>query len=265
MVNVFISYSHADEKLVEEFLKKTHPLHSGNDPICNIWRDRLMMSGDSISVSIDSKIKDTDLAIIFLSEDFMASCSCQDEVAKFNHLKEERGLKILSLIVDWCLWREDSRLSDDLALTIDGKPYILYVEKHRQRDFWNEVITNFKGAVSKYRSEHPEIIRVPLNGKKAKFVVEFERNTDIELYIERLSTQIRNVHRELVANHFNGSSNDMIVYELQGTSEELYDILQYISLSGGEKYISNIIYISELDKLEKEDLTIEEALDYLRN
>lgn len=263
MVNVFISYSHVDEKLVEIFLKKTCPFHSGYNPICNIWRDRMMTSGDSISESINRMIEETDLAILFLSEDFMASRSCQEEVDKLNQLKDERGLKILSLIVDRCWWKEDSRLSDVLALSIDGKSFISY--ENRQDDFWDEVITNFKGAITKYRNEHPEIIRVPMNAKKVRLNVEFDRTTDIELFIKNLSTHIRNAHRELVANHFNGSLTDKIIYDLQGTPEELYDILDYIRLSGGEKHISNITYISEVDKFEREDLTIDEAIFYLRN
>lgn len=264
MVNVFVSYSHADEKIVETFLKKSFPLHSGKTQICNIWRDRMMTSGDNMKVSIFEKIKETDIAILFISVDFLSSQSCQEELEQFYGLHEERGLKILSFIVNRCLWKEDIRLSNNLALTKDGQPYDSYSKSHKD-DYWEEVITNFKSAINKYQSEHPEIIRESTITKKAQMYVEFDKNTDIDLFIEDLNTLIRNKHRELSERHFNGSVNDKVVYEFQGTYEEIYNILNYIRLQDGEKFISNITFKSDSDKLERDDLTIDDVLAYLND
>src|SRR5258708_7682501 len=73
---VFISYSHADEKLKESFLKHLKPLERMN--LISSWHDRKLLAGDDWGAEISQNLEKADVVLLLVSIDFINSKYCYD-------------------------------------------------------------------------------------------------------------------------------------------------------------------------------------------
>ena len=75
-LNVFVSYSHADEEIKKQLEKHLHPLERLN--LITKWSDRQFKPGQEWDREISGKLKDADIVIILVSVDFLNSQYCYD-------------------------------------------------------------------------------------------------------------------------------------------------------------------------------------------
>ncbi|HAT49101.1 MAG: toll/interleukin-1 receptor domain-containing protein [Nitrospirae bacterium] len=68
---VFISYSHADEGVLGEFLPFRKNLE--DDGVAQVWVDHDLKAGDKWRKNIEKELRKTQTAILFISEHFLAS------------------------------------------------------------------------------------------------------------------------------------------------------------------------------------------------
>lgn len=147
MLKLFISYNHADEKYISRFLTAITPL-TGEDGVIECWYDRDIKSGDDFWDEIDRHLLDRDIVCLFLSQDYLASKSCREEMRRAMEMKKQRGILIIPVVLRPCQWLDYKELSSILAATTDGKPISKFEDED---DAWMEVYTHIKKAVMYYK------------------------------------------------------------------------------------------------------------------
>ncbi len=101
----FISYSHADQILLDRLLVHLKPLIKKYD--LDIWSDRKLRAGEKWREKIEFALSHADVIIVILSADFLASDFIMDyEYPKALHDANTRGAKIVVLFASPCLYKE---------------------------------------------------------------------------------------------------------------------------------------------------------------
>lgn len=102
-LNVFVSYSHADEILKEELLKHLTPLKRIN--LIDEWHDRKLKPGDEWDKSISENLKSADIVLLLVSIDFINSKYCYDiELEKALELHDSKNTTVIPVILRSCIW-----------------------------------------------------------------------------------------------------------------------------------------------------------------
>jgi internalin A len=118
---VFVSYSHRDERLLNEL--KTHLSPLERLKLIETWYDRRIVAGEDFGQKINENIDSADIILLLVSADFIASNYCYEvEMGRAleRHEKEEaRLVPVIVRDVDWKVIPELSRLT---AVPKDGRP-----------------------------------------------------------------------------------------------------------------------------------------------
>lgn len=93
-VSVFISYSHADEQLCNEFRKYLTILQ--RQGIVTSWYDRMIAAGTEWEGMIDSHLDSARVIILLVSVDFIASRYCYDVEMKRALARHDSGRRLSS-------------------------------------------------------------------------------------------------------------------------------------------------------------------------
>lgn len=119
-MKVFISYSHADEALVERLRKHLASLR--RDGLITDWYDREIHAGSSLHDEISEELEAASIFIACVSADFIASDYCVElELGRALKRAEEGSLIVIPVILEPCDWHS-SPLGKFLAVPKDGKP-----------------------------------------------------------------------------------------------------------------------------------------------
>ena len=141
-LKLFISYSHKDEKDIEEFIKHIAPLKSNG--LIEDWYDRKLTAGKEFQSNIDNKLEDADIICLFVSANFLYSTACIDEKINSFELMQKKGVAVLPIILSACGWQEDNDISSLLALPTDGKPISEFDDSNSA---WNVVYYGLKDVI----------------------------------------------------------------------------------------------------------------------
>lgn len=118
-VRAFISYSHRDERL-REFLE-THLTILKRTGLLEVWHDRKIVPGTDVNDEIDAHINTSDLVLLLVSPDFLASEYCYSREVKLALSRHAAGYtRVVPIILRPVDWRE-APFSHLLALPKDGK------------------------------------------------------------------------------------------------------------------------------------------------
>jgi hypothetical protein len=145
--NVFVSYSHSDREYLDRLLVHLKPLEK--DGLIDLWLDTRLRAGDRWKKEIEKSLNRTNVAILLVSADFLASDFITDnELPPLLKNAEEKGVRIVPLIVKPCRFTRDKNLrhfqaindpKHSLALLPQGEQEVLYdqvaaeVERSLQR------------------------------------------------------------------------------------------------------------------------------------
>ena len=103
-MSVFISYSHADEQLCNEFRKYLTILQ--RQGIVTSWYDRMIAAGTEWEGMIDSHLDSARVIILLVSVDFIASRYCYDvEMKRALARHDQRQALVISKFCAQSLWR----------------------------------------------------------------------------------------------------------------------------------------------------------------
>jgi len=122
-VKVFVSYSHRDSRYVDsgeyslvEYLKGLE------QEDVEFWTDRSLVSGENWDEKIKSRIRDTDIALVLVSQAFLDSAYCAaTEVRGFLERCKDGGLVIFPVILSPCEWERFAWLKSRQFLPINGE------------------------------------------------------------------------------------------------------------------------------------------------
>lgn len=114
-VNIFISYSHADIQWLERLKKHLKVLAKYSGKV-EYWEDTKLRVGDKWREAITTAINNSNVAILLVSTDFLASdFIASDELPPILRKAEEEGTRIVPIIVAPCSF-ELSELSEFQAI-----------------------------------------------------------------------------------------------------------------------------------------------------
>jgi len=144
-LKLFLSYSHNDEKELNE-LRKDLKLMERNGLI-RIWHDRAISPGDKWEESILQELKSADIVVCQLSRDFLASDFC---VLKELDIAIERKLvgetELIAYMLRECGWKNVPKLKQFQFLPEDLKPLNDWKDKNK---YWRAVAEGIQGVVEK--------------------------------------------------------------------------------------------------------------------
>ncbi len=121
-LTVFISYSHADEELCQEF--QTHLSQLQHDGLIESWHDRKITGGEEWKGKIDEKLNSAQIILLLISPDFLASQYCYDiEMARGLERHQAGEARVIPIILRPSDWRT-SPFAKLQAFPKNGKPIV---------------------------------------------------------------------------------------------------------------------------------------------
>jgi len=88
-VNVFISYAHRDERLLDSLRRHLKPLERNG--LIGSWHDRKIVAGSEWTQAIDHALESADIILLLVSEYFLASDYCFEKEMKRAMARHEAG------------------------------------------------------------------------------------------------------------------------------------------------------------------------------
>lgn len=116
---VFVSYSHLDKEYLTDIRRHFKPFLNKID----FWDDSKISPGQKWKDEITKAIKETKVAILLISTDFLGSdFIATDEIPPLLELAEKEGAVILIVILKPCLFEEFSDLNQFQAMNSPNNP-----------------------------------------------------------------------------------------------------------------------------------------------
>lgn len=141
MQKAFVSYSHKDveyRSTLEIWLRQLK-----SNSVLHDWNDTKIVPGQVIDSVIDENLRDSDIAICLLSQDYLSSDACRKEL-EFA-LDESNNCHFVPVIVRPCSWA-DTPMRRHLALPEDGKAISTW---QNPDEAFNSVYEGLKAVVDK--------------------------------------------------------------------------------------------------------------------
>jgi hypothetical protein len=142
-LKLFISYCHKDESLVSDFISHIKPLKDHG--IITEWYDRKIETGNELQKDIDNNLGKADIICLMLSHNFLSSKACMAEKDTALKFRNEKGVRVIPIILSPCSWTEYKDLSKLLAVPTDGKPVTSFPD---QNEGWVDTVKWLKSTCS---------------------------------------------------------------------------------------------------------------------
>jgi hypothetical protein len=126
MVQVFISYSHADEKYRSELEKHLTILQ--RQGLISVWHDRRILAGDQFDSEINDNLLQAKVVLLLVSSDFLSSNYCYEIEMKTALERHKNGeTRVIPVILRACDW-QNSLFGKLMATPKDGKPVTRFTD-----------------------------------------------------------------------------------------------------------------------------------------
>ncbi|MCP4990310.1 MAG: toll/interleukin-1 receptor domain-containing protein [Colwellia sp.] len=123
-IKLFYSYSHKDETYREKL--ETHLSILRRSGYISEWHDRRISAGNDWEEDIDYNLEDSDLILLLVSSNFLASDYCYDtETIRALEKHESGEAVVIPIILSPCLWLE-SKLKKLQSLPRDNKAVSIF-------------------------------------------------------------------------------------------------------------------------------------------
>jgi hypothetical protein len=123
-VRVFLSYAHEDEGIRTKLDKQLAPLRRSGK--ISSWHDRQIVPGADFKEEIDRHLASSDLVLLLISADFLASDFCYGREMHCAIARHLDGLaRVVPIILRPCAW-QDTPIGRFLALPTDGRPVTVW-------------------------------------------------------------------------------------------------------------------------------------------
>jgi len=120
MAKVFFSYAHEDEELRDKLEKHISLLK--RQGVIETWHDRRIGPGGAFAEEIDAALETSDIVLLLVSADFLASDYCHDIEMRRALERHDQGLaRVFPVILRPCDWHS-SEFGHLNAVPRDGKP-----------------------------------------------------------------------------------------------------------------------------------------------
>jgi internalin A len=147
-LKLFLSYSHEDEKSINE-LRKDLKLMEMNGLI-RPWHDRAIVAGEQWETSLLNELNTADVVVCQLSRDYLFSDYCRKELQAAIARRKAGEAELIAYLLTDCGWKEFPGLSDFQLLPTGGKPLADWPDSNR---YWRAVITGIQETIKKRQAE----------------------------------------------------------------------------------------------------------------
>lgn len=152
-MKAFISYSHRDSEALGRL--HTHLSVLRRQGHIDEWYDHKILPGDDINEEVKQKLEASDLFLLLVSPDFLASDYCMNvEVKRALERRESESVRVIPIILADCDWQHTS-LKDLRVLPCDGKP----VSKWSNEDeAYGDVVEGLRRVIEAGNPQHNTVI-----------------------------------------------------------------------------------------------------------
>jgi internalin A len=148
---VFVSYSHRDERQLNEL--KTHLSPLERLKLIETWYDRRIVAGEDFGQKINQNIDSADIILMLISADFIASRYCYEVEMKRALERHAKGeARVVPVIVGFVNWKVIPELSKLTAVPKDGKPVPQWPRKDAA---WLDVSERVQAMLEAMRAADP--------------------------------------------------------------------------------------------------------------
>jgi len=128
---IFISYSRKDKEYMGRILIHLKPLEKRG--LFDVWSDKKIEAGDNWKKEIEKELKNTNVAVLLISADYLASdFIVNNELPPLLENAENKGTHIIPVIIKPCRFIRDSNLKDFQAINEPEEPIISLSEYKRE-------------------------------------------------------------------------------------------------------------------------------------
>ena len=160
-MKAFISYSHKDAAALERLHDHLKVLRQEGH--IDTWFDREILAGGEIDAEIEERIESSELFLLLVSPDFLASDYCVEKEMKMalgRHHSDDA--KVVPIIIEPCDWAHTA-LGNLKALPRDGKPISEWPNKNSA---YLDVVQELRRVLDKGTVLSPEGNKVPLRPRQ---------------------------------------------------------------------------------------------------
>jgi hypothetical protein len=142
MAKLFFSYCHVDEALRDRLEK--HLSMMKNQGLIETWHDRGIMAGDDLDASIDANLETSDIILLLVTADFLASNYCFSiEMKRALERQREGTARVIAVILEHCDW-QSAPFAKSLVVPKDGKPVTSWAN---EAEAWTDVTKQIRAVV----------------------------------------------------------------------------------------------------------------------
>ncbi|MHB8390159.1 MAG: TIR domain-containing protein [Acidobacteriaceae bacterium] len=151
---IFISYSHKDDSFRQEL--ENHLSTMKRNGHIDVWSDRRIAPGQEWKGEIDENLEKSDLVLLLVSSDFVASDYCYDvELKRALEMHDQCQATVVPVIIRHCDWHE-APFGKLQALPEEAKPISSWDDKDKA---WLSVVTGLKTKIQNVEMKLPVISR----------------------------------------------------------------------------------------------------------
>jgi hypothetical protein len=214
-INIFFAYSRVDSALRERLDKHLSGLKRKN--YINTWYDGKIDAGKEWEKEIDSNLSKSDILLLLISADFIASDYCYDVEMKKAIARHEKGdAVIIPIILNPCDW-SDLPFSKIQSLPQNGQPITSNFWDNPEIAF-NEVAKSIKDIVEdllKNKNKHFKAISEVLSDKETELKITLQQleEYNIEQEIARESIQELKIEKKNINVELQKTRDDYVELE----------------------------------------------------
>jgi hypothetical protein len=165
MTSGFISYTHADTALKDQFVRHLAPLR--REGLIDVWHDAMLRPGEHLDPAVQAALAASDLVLLLVSADFIHSEYCyEQEMMRAFARQRARTARVVPIILRPCQWKglpvgEGQTLSEFVALPKDGLPVTSWPDRDAAFDNATGAIRDMLKAAARPADTNPAVARSP--------------------------------------------------------------------------------------------------------
>lgn len=268
-LKIFISYSHEDEKYKVQLLNHLSSLKRRE--IIKEWHDRKLIPGEDWDGTIKQELIDSDIILLLISSDFLASNYCFDvEIKKAMERHDQGDAIVIPIILRPCDWK-DSLFGKVQVLPKDAKPLAMW---ENIDEGYLDVIEGIKEGIKieqknfnkkNAKTEPAETLSFPREVVIGEFPRGYVVLEDIE-FSENSSWSVKASYFDYANNWRHGTHYHESYHKRWDTTEGQDTQCRKLMIPKADWYIADsVIYLIMELRERKKDVTIEDVVKNYQN
>jgi hypothetical protein len=207
MIKLFFSYSHKDEQLRNEL--ETHLALLRRQKVISSWHDRRITAGKDLDQSIDFNLETSQIILLLVSANFLASDYCYDrEMARAIEKHNDGSALVIPVILHPCDW-QSAPFGHLKATPTDGKPVSMYANQH---EAFAIVAQDIRQAAKALSTSESTSDAQQLNATTSSGVSREERSSNLRIkhkFVDHERDEYMEDSYEYMASYFSGSLEEL--------------------------------------------------------